>query len=348
MRTFSKFALGASFVLALPSIASAQKQGALEIGGFGRFSAVGDTANVKGGVGGGGRAAIYLLRNIALEMDLSYIDTERDFALPAGDPRDTLVDVSHTLWNFRLRYDHPLSEKVKLMVGGGYAYDAFGRARVREVGPRSGGPSGLVGLRFGINDWLSARLEAIGNYAGETQYFESQGGVETLAYTAPARFNFGGQAGLSITFFGKDKAPMVDTVTVERIVRDTVYTTRIDTVRVQSRPVVIGAVNFAFARDALTDEAKSILDQIAESLADPTNSSRTISVTGNTDNIGSERYNEGLAQRRAEQVRDYLVSKGVSTSRISVVSKGETNPIAPNNTDNGRATNRRVLVMLSN
>jgi outer membrane protein OmpA-like peptidoglycan-associated protein len=348
MRTFSKFALGASFVLALPTIASAQKQGALEIGGFGRFSAFADTANVEAGVGGGGRAALYLFRNLAVEMDLSYIDTERDFALPAGDPRDTLVDVSHTLWNFRLRYDQPLSDKVKLMIGGGYGYDAFGRARVREVGPRSGGPSGLIGLRFMFNNWLSGRLEAIGNYAGETQYFEETSGVETLVYTAPARFNYGAQAGLSITFFGEDEPPMVDTVTVERIVRDTVYTTRIDTVRVEARPVVIGAVQFAFARDALSDEAKGILDQIAESLTDASNSSRTISVTGNTDAIGSERFNEALGQRRAEEVRDYLVSKGVAASRISVVSKGEADPIAPNNTDNGRATNRRVLIMLSN
>jgi OOP family OmpA-OmpF porin len=137
-----------------------------------------------------------------------------------------------------------------------------------------------------------------------------------------------------------------DTVTI--VQRDTLFTTRFDTVTVAGRPVVIGAVQFAFNRDAITDDAKSILDQVAASLLEPVNMQRTLSVVGNTDAIGSERYNQTLGQKRADQVRDYLVSKGVAASRVNATSAGEGNPLAPNRTDNGRATNRRVLITLSN
>ena len=133
--------------------------------------------------------------------------------------------------------------------------------------------------------------------------------------------------------------------------RDTVYVNRIDTVRLvgpSPRPIVIGAINFAFNKSDISDEAKVILDVISASLVDPTNSSRTITVTGNTDGIGSERYNETLGQARADQAKAYLVSKGVAESRVVARTQGEKDPVAPNTTDNGRATNRRVLVMLTN
>ena len=135
------------------------------------------------------------------------------------------------------------------------------------------------------------------------------------------------------------------------MMHDTVYIRRIDTVKVAgpaAKPIVIGAVNFAFNKSDISPEAKTVLDVIAASLVEPTNSSRTITVTGNTDAIGSERYNEKLGQDRADQAKAYLVSKGVAESRIVARTQGEKDPIAPNTTDNGRATNRRVLVMLTN
>jgi OOP family OmpA-OmpF porin len=126
---------------------------------------------------------------------------------------------------------------------------------------------------------------------------------------------------------------------------------RIDTLRLvgpSPRPIVIGAINFAFNKSDISPEAKTVLDVIAASLVEPTNTSRTITVTGNTDAIGSERYNETLGQARADQAKAYLVSKGVAESRVVARTQGEADPVAPNTTDNGRATNRRVLVMLSN
>jgi OOP family OmpA-OmpF porin len=332
--------LGTVVALGLPASLQAQRQGAVELGGFGRFTSFGESQKLDAAFGGGGRAGVYVLKNLLLEMDLSYADADVNRPSTGTPVYDSLNRVSHTLWNYRLLYNAPLSDKVKLLVGGGYAYDAYGRQR--QVAPRGGGPSGLLGLRYAINDMWSLRLEGIANRVGADD--------DTKPEPREAHFNIGGQAGVSIALFTSPRKPQVDTV-IQRIVqRDTVFTTRFDTVRVNvpGRPVVIGAVQFAFNRDAITEEARKVLDQIAASLTESVNTSRTINVEGYTDAIGSEASNMRLGQQRADQVRDYLVSKGVAASRITTRSGGEGNPLAPNNTDNGRATNRRVLITLSN
>ena len=63
---------------------------------------------------------------------------------------------------------------------------------------------------------------------------------------------------------------------------------------------------------------------------------------GDTDSIGTDAYNQGLSERRAESVRSHLVDRGVSASRLTAVGYGESQPIASNETEEGRALNRRV------
>ncbi len=344
MRTLTKFVLGATLSLAIPASAFAQRQGAIEIGGFGRYTKFADTLKLDPAFGAGGRAGMYIWKNWLAEIELSYADADVNKPKTGNPGLDTLNTVSHALWAYRLTYNHPLSDRVRLMLGGGYAYDSYGR--VRTVAPRGGGPQGLVGLRFIINDRLSARFEGTGTYVLPEDKNAKPGGRAT-------GLNLGAQAGLSVSFFTRDPKPRIqyDTVKTVTMMHDTVYIRRIDTVKIAgpaARPIVIGAVNFAFNKSDITPEAKTVLDVIAASLVEPTNSSRTITVTGNTDAIGSERYNEKLGQDRADQAKAYLVSKGVAESRVVARTQGETDPIAPNTTDNGRATNRRVLVMLTN
>lgn len=70
----------------------------------------------------------------------------------------------------------------------------------------------------------------------------------------------------------------------------------------------------------------------------------SVKVTGHTDSVGNARYNQKLSERRANAVKDYLVSKGISADRITAEGAGEASPIASNDTDEGRAQNRRVVV----
>ena len=69
-----------------------------------------------------------------------------------------------------------------------------------------------------------------------------------------------------------------------------------------------------------------------------------IIATGHTDSIGTDAYNQKLSERRANAVKDYLVSKGVPGNKITTLGKGETQPVASNKTKEGRSKNRRVDV----
>ena len=349
MNTLAKSVLLASLTFASPVAASAQRQGAIEIGGFGRFSKFTDTLQLKTGLGGGGRVGIYLFKNLLAEMDLSYAEVDVDRPKNGDIGRDTLLTVSHPLWAYRLTYNARLNDNVKLLLGGGYAYDAYGRVRV--VAPRGGGPHGLVGLRFIFNDRLSARLEGIAHYV-------TPASKKTQPYPRAKGLNYGAQAGLSLSFFTRERVTRTDTVriAVPAIAatparRDTVVVQRRDTVQVAGkpgRPIVVGSINFGYNLFDLTPEAKLILDRIAESFADPANITRTMTITGHTDVKGPEGYNEKLGQERADQAKAYIVSKGVSESRIIARSAGETELLGTNEDETSRATSRRVVIMLSN
>jgi OOP family OmpA-OmpF porin len=64
--------------------------------------------------------------------------------------------------------------------------------------------------------------------------------------------------------------------------------------------------------------------------------------TGHTDSVGTDAYNQKLSERRANSVKEYMVSKGVPAAKITTLGKGETQPVATNKTKEGRAKNRRV------
>lgn len=74
----------------------------------------------------------------------------------------------------------------------------------------------------------------------------------------------------------------------------------------------------------------------------------TVTVSGHTDNVGNTASNIALSQRRAAQVKDYLVQQGFEESRINVVGQGPNVPIADNTTPEGKAKNRRVEIQLDN
>jgi OOP family OmpA-OmpF porin len=116
------------------------------------------------------------------------------------------------------------------------------------------------------------------------------------------------------------------------------------------RPVVTEVVvNFEFNKSALTEEARSKLDAAfagKQPTASNTQALAVIALEGHTDSIGREGYNQRLGQARAESVKRYLVRLGIPADRMTVISYGETRPIAPNTTRAGRAENRRVMIQV--
>jgi outer membrane protein OmpA-like peptidoglycan-associated protein len=102
--------------------------------------------------------------------------------------------------------------------------------------------------------------------------------------------------------------------------------------------------NFRFASVDLPDSAKTRLDSlISELKADPKGA--YFEIEGHTDNVGSEMTNERIGLERAEAVKRYLYEQHqIPLHRINVISYGEGKPVAPNNTRDGRAQNRRVVI----
>ncbi len=99
-------------------------------------------------------------------------------------------------------------------------------------------------------------------------------------------------------------------------------------------------VNFDFDRADIRAEDEVLLDEAARMLGQC--SAKRVRIEGHTDSTGPEAYNQGLSERRAKAVKNFLVGRGISSDRLEAVGRGEGEPVASNATREGRALNRRV------
>lgn len=101
---------------------------------------------------------------------------------------------------------------------------------------------------------------------------------------------------------------------------------------------------FDFDSDAVKPTARTNLQALARSLAKFPDSD--VLIIGHTDATGSEAYNQQLSVRRADAAATYLISEGVARSRVGTYGLGESEPVASNESESGRAANRRVEVAI--
>jgi len=123
---------------------------------------------------------------------------------------------------------------------------------------------------------------------------------------------------------------------------------KIAQVKEEQRGVVItldGQVLFVTGKAELLPIARDRLNQVAKSLKE-LDDDKLVSVEGFTDSRGSDDTNLKLSQDRANAVKDYLVSQGVKPEKVRALGRGEANPIASNDTPEGRANNRRVEIVV--
>jgi outer membrane protein OmpA-like peptidoglycan-associated protein len=109
---------------------------------------------------------------------------------------------------------------------------------------------------------------------------------------------------------------------------------------VTRKRIVLRGVYFDFDRAEIRADARPVLDEAIRVLKEE--GGVNVVAEGHTDNVGGDEYNQGLSLRRAAAVKDYLVAGTIPDQRVQVTGFGETLPVASNDTEDGRAQNRRV------
>ena len=104
-------------------------------------------------------------------------------------------------------------------------------------------------------------------------------------------------------------------------------------------------VSFDTGRSDIKSNFRPVLERFAQTLND--NPAATVSIIGHTDSTGSDNVNDPLSVDRAARTRDYLSQRGISPNRIMIDGRGEREPIASNDSDSGRARNRRVEIYVA-
>lgn len=106
-----------------------------------------------------------------------------------------------------------------------------------------------------------------------------------------------------------------------------------------------GQVMFAFDSAELTSAAQQRLQSLVPRLNEP--AVNRIKVVGHTDSVGADSYNQALSERRASSVAEYLIGQGVAPAKVTSQGSGESEPVTENDTEEGRALNRRVELHLN-
>jgi len=188
-----------------------------------------------------------------------------------------------------------------------------------------------------VSDQMNGRIDAVSKSVEETQERTRQN--ETRIKQVDQR-----AAAAAETANAADRAAAAAQTDADRAI------TRADDVARAAKKLVFEVVlseaqgDFGFDKAQLTDTMKAKLDElIARLKADPQGG--YIEIEGYTDSTGPEAYNEKLGLERAQAVQRYLHEQhNVPLQKISVISFGEANPVAPNDTREGRAQNRRVVI----
>jgi outer membrane protein OmpA-like peptidoglycan-associated protein len=108
----------------------------------------------------------------------------------------------------------------------------------------------------------------------------------------------------------------------------------------KGKKVILHGINFDTNKFKVLPESEWILEKARVSMV--AHPDATIVISGHTDSVGSDEDNRTLSQKRAQAVKDWLVDKGISADRMKVVGKGELEPMATNETEDGKAQNRRI------
>jgi outer membrane protein OmpA-like peptidoglycan-associated protein len=351
-----RFTISAALLLLGAASLPAQQTFAYEAGVFAQYSHYDHATLLKDGVGAGARIGVYLFRNFALEYEADYNGTNSS-------------KVGHlTALNNRVNgiFYFPLNDKWRLLAGGGFTGTQY-RSDTTHNRFDSGG-NALVGVKYCLtNDW-AWRADVTADFKNPSDQTPSGAATTTWnAHLGISRF-LGGKV-RNGTCSPKVAPPAPAPVAPPAAPAPAPAPAPTPTpapapVRAAPAPApptppapaparprelfTLKAVLFEFNSSTLTRGATDTLGVAVRYLKE--HADVRVEIQGHTDSKGTEEYNMKLGLRRAESVKTFLGTQGISAGRVSTKSFGKTMPVAENEIngkDNpaGRALNRRVVII---
>jgi peptidoglycan-associated lipoprotein len=249
-------------------------------------------------------------------------------------------DVDHSPWGFDIRLGWhpgvtPQRERVRVIKETTTVTNTVTQAAPTPP-PANRSPTASVTANPPV-------VEPGGNTNLSAQATDPDGDPLTFRWTAPSG-TFSNPNAPNTTFTAPNTEGNVPVQLAVQDNRGGATTASITIPVVRREAIMFEDVHFDFDRFNLRQDALKILDDAVAKLQ--ANPNLNVTVEGHCDSIGTVEYNIALGERRASSVRDYLVSRGIATSRLRTVSYGEERPIADNNTAAGRAMNRRAHLLV--
>jgi outer membrane protein OmpA-like peptidoglycan-associated protein len=179
-------------------------------------------------------------------------------------------------------------------------------------------------------------VEIYDNNLGRTiESFESNGETGEYMVSLPSGHNYGFAVKAKDYLFCSENLAIPASTTVREITKD-FYLKKIEV----GSKIILKNIFFDFNKATLRPESEAELDRLVKLLQDM--SSLKIELSGHTDNVGSALYNQKLSENRAKTVVEYLINYGIDKDRLSYKGYGFSQPIASNDTEEGRQLNRRT------
>jgi len=341
--------LAAALALAAPAL-GAQRTTGYELGIFGQYSKFSDTTRLEDGIGIGARFSTYFWRNIALEY-------EGDFTGTKSARVGRLRALNHRIDAI---FYFPLSDRMNFLAGGGWTGTQYHTDTTKNQ--YDSGGNAVVGFKYCMGDKWAWRSDVNADFKDPSD--QTPDGARTVTVNLRLGFSrfLGGPAKNSPCYIAPPPPPAPAPQPAPAPAPPPPPPPAPAPAPAPPPPVVQPAPppppppaptrrelltlvgnNFEFDHSNLTAGARDTLQRAVAVLKD--HPEANVEIQGHTDSKGSDKYNQALSERRANSVKDFLVSQGIPASRITTIGFGESQPAATNDTAAGRAINRRVVII---
>ena len=339
---FRLSALALSLAAAMPL--SAQQFTPVEIGVYGQFTKFDAVTKLDNAYGIGGLISIPLVHRIAFQY-------EGDFGATKSSRVGDLTALNH---RFDLVYHIPWGGRNTFFFSGGWTGSQYRTDTTKNQ--YDSGMNVTAGLRFCLGDKWALRTSGVMDFKDPSDQVPTGDATKTLSLRAGLSRFFGGKAENSPCVVA---APVVapppppppapappppPPAKAEPAPAPAPPPPPPPAPAPKPREVFrMTGVYFDFDKSALKPAGKDTLESAVKYLN--ANPGVHVEIQGHTDSIGTDAYNRSLSDRRATTVMKYLRERGIDASRMTIKGMGESDPVADNGTKEGRALNRRVVII---